>query len=149
MRRRLCVLNYYVRTCPYALNYYILKHLCNLIFHVPIYISHAFVPLCLQLFCVYVRSFFTYLCVYNHAEHRSWHISSWCQVWWKLIFQYISCCRSRFASRNQIKKRKTAHRLRQFFNWPSKYCLCACTNKERFRYAASWRSSLFWGFEWN
>ena len=61
MRRRLCVLNYYVRTCPYALNYYILKHLCNLIFHVPIYISHAFVPLCLQLFCVYVRSFFTYL----------------------------------------------------------------------------------------
>ena len=26
------VLNYFVRTCPCALNYYILKHLCTLIF---------------------------------------------------------------------------------------------------------------------
>ena len=57
MRRRLCVLNYYVRTCPCALNCCILKHLCSLIFYVPIYIFHAFLRLCLQLFCVLFAHF--------------------------------------------------------------------------------------------
>ena len=84
--RHLCVLNYYMRTCPCALNYYILKHLWTLIFHVPIYIFHAFVPLCFQLFCVYNCLFLTYWCVYDHTERQNWHISSWCKVWWKLIF---------------------------------------------------------------
>ena len=82
-------------TCLRALNHYIPSFFtwlgayaftCQYIF---------FAPMCHR---AYVCSYFTYLCACNHLGTRNWHRCNWCEVWWKLMFWYIRCCKSRFVS---------------------------------------------------
>ena len=67
----LSLLNYvsFVPTCPHFLRAY-----------VPIYFFRTSLLSFLKLFCAYVRSFFTYLCAYNHSEPRNRDMCSRCEA---------------------------------------------------------------------
>ena len=122
-----------------------------------LYIFCAYVSLSLKLFPAYVRSFFTYIRTYNHSGPRNWHISSWWKVWWKLIFQCIRCCKSRFVSigLKESKYQKGSIVLDNFLMCPqiivSEHTPVEITkpHKVGLRYAVFRGRTLFWIFEWN